>query len=151
MLSLAVDFVGGLPHTTMSKWEKLIFSYDEKQIKINEPPGWNWFDWDMLSGYSGAMSMVSCCIAPVDGTQEQRDWRRSSWEASSAATWHYGLCRDWLSCEKPGPTWHEDVECRMERVRLVAWAITSERSRLTFLFSMPHLSSMDKRIVESCG
>ena len=42
-------------------------------------------------------------------------------------------------------------KCRWERVRLVAWTITSERSRLTFLSSMPHLCVMGDGIVGSCG
>ena len=42
-------------------------------------------------------------------------------------------------------------KCRWERVCLVAWTITSERSRLTFLFSMPHLCVMGDGIVGSCG
>ena len=44
-----------------------MFLYYEKNLSPNEPPGWKWYAWFMLSGYSGDMSMVGWSIALVDG------------------------------------------------------------------------------------
>ena len=99
MLSLAIECVDGLSYTTMCI--KVYFVYKRKQPMLMNHLGGMGLAWFMLSGYSGPCLWLPVVSHLWTATQEQRDWRRSSWEASSAATWHYGLCLDWLSCENP--------------------------------------------------
>jgi hypothetical protein len=73
--------------------------------------------WIMLSGYSGAMSMVSWCITLVDGhpgTKRLETFLSRSFQCSHMA---YGLCLDRLSCENSARRTEGGSDDRMERVR----------------------------------
>ena len=108
MLSLAIECVDGISYTTMCI--QVYFVFKRKQPMLMNHLGGMGLAWFMLSGYSGPCLWLPGVSHLWTATQEQRDWRRSSWEASSAATCHMGSVLT-IRRYEPGPTWHDDVEC----------------------------------------
>ena len=64
----------------------------------------SWVEWDLnggfwLSGYTRPISMVYLVYLTCGKPPRNKEiWDVKCWEASSAATWHYGLCLDHIGC-----------------------------------------------------
>ena len=58
-----------------------------------------WKEWFVLSGYTRPISMVYLVYLTCGWPPRNKEiWDVKCWEASSAATWHYGLCLDHIGC-----------------------------------------------------
>ena len=61
--------------------------------------GGSGFDWFMLSGYPGSMYMALLVYRTCGWPPRFKEIGQVSRSfASSAATWHYGLCLDLVGC-----------------------------------------------------
>ena len=58
-----------------------------------------WKEWFVLSGYTRPISMVYLVYLTCGWPPRNKEiWDVKCWEASSATTWHYGLCLDHIGC-----------------------------------------------------
>ena len=58
-----------------------------------------WKEWFVLSGYTRPISMVYLVYLTCGWPPRNKEiWDVKCWEASRAATWHYGLCLDHIGC-----------------------------------------------------
>ena len=84
-------------------WKFLLKSFDLCFCLIKQLSEWNtwveWKEWFVLSGYTRPISMVYLVYLTCGWPPRNKEiWDVKCWEASSAATWHYGLCLDHIGC-----------------------------------------------------